>query len=328
MSGSIDDPTLVDLTADEVRVAEQGPPEHGVEPPKHERRRRFRVDRRGAARSVVSSLPTVARVFRALGVLVLSFVVFVVVFGSMRHTVRQQHLEEAFRARVAGGRAARPTWQPLPGQAIATISIPRIGLYEVVVEDTTVELLKDGPGHLLGSPLPGRPGNSVVIGRRATDGAPFRDLGELSAGDTITVVTPYGPFTYRVTGVTRQPASSPDAFAPTQDARLTLVTSASAFVPSERLVVTAELEGTSAQAGPVPRVQQQPSDLGTGGDSNAIVPLLPWLVAFAAAIVVWLVAVRRRIPHRWMRFLVAMPVAIVLLYFVFENAETLLPGSI
>lgn len=326
MSGSIDDPTLVDLTADEARVAlPEAPAEPGAAPPqKQGHRRRFRLNRR----SVVRALPAVARVFRALGVLVLSFVVFVVVFGSMRHTVRQDHLEAAFRTRVAGGHAARPTWQPVPGQAIATISIPTIGLYEVVVEDSTVELLKGGPGHVLGTPLPGRPGNAVVIGRRATDGAPFGDLGDLSPGDPITVVTPYGPFTYRVSDVTREPASSSGAFASSQDAHLTLVTSASAFVPGERLVVTAQLDGTSAQAGPIPRVQQQSSDLGTAGDPDAIVPLLPWLAALIAAIGVWLAVVRRRIPPRWTRFIVATPVLVVLLYFVFENAETLLPGSI
>ncbi len=286
--------------------------------------------RRAAGRAwaaIVRSLPAVARASRALGILVLLFVVFVVGFGALRHTSRQQHLEEAFRTRVAGGHAARPTWRPLPGQAIATIWIPSIGVYEVIVEDTTPDLLKGGPGHLLGTTLPGRAGNAVVLGRRTTDGAPFANLDHVSAGDPITVVTPAGAFTYRVDRVVRAPVGTDEVFAPATEGRLTLVTSASRLVPEDRLVVQASLDGTPAPGGPVPRVQQHASDVGTAGDPDAIVPLLPWVLVLGAAVLAWL-RIRRGIGSRWVRFLVAAPVLLVILYFVFENAENLLPGSI
>jgi sortase A len=253
--------------------------------------------------------------------------VFVVVFGAMRHTARQSHLDDAFRVRVAGGHADGPNWRPLPGQAIATISIPAIGVREVVVQDTTPELLEDGPGHLLGTPLPGQAGNAVILGRRITDGAAFRNVGELSPGDPITVVTPQGAFAYSVSQVTRVLPGQPDVLAPTSDARLTLITSGSWFFSRDRLAVIASLQGTPITPGPIPQIQLRSAQLGGTGDTNAVVPLLPWAVALVLAFVAW-TRIRRGIGSRRARFLVATPILLFVLFFLFENAANLLPGSV
>jgi sortase A len=344
MSGPTDDDTLIDLT-DEESPGGQAERQPGwrprlrrapgdERPPRHQRSfGRAVLDglataRRRTVAGVAASLPNVARLLSALGVVVMAFVLFVTVVGALRHTGRQRHLEDVFRTRVASGHADRPNWRPLPGQAIATISIPSIGVYEVVVEDTTPELLEGGPGHLLGTPLPGQAGNAVILGRRVTGGAPFRNLSELAPDDLIVVVNPSGRFTYAVEEITRTSQTATEPFVPTTDARLTLVTSASWFVPEDRVVVTASLDGTPApRTVPVALVPQRGEDLGTSGDARAVVPLLPWLAALAVALVAW-IPMRSRIQSRWWRFVIAAPVVLVLLYFVFVNAEDLLPGVI
>ena len=280
-----------------------------------------------AGRWFVASLPALARALRAAGVLVVLFIVFVVGFGAMRHTTRQAHYDEFFRERVASGRASGPGWRPLPGQAIATISIPSIELREVVVQDTTPELLQGAAGHLLDSPLPGSTGNSVILGRRITDGGAFRNLGELTTGAAITVVTPQGAFAYRVTQVVHVAPGDPDVIGPTADARLTLVTSGSWFSSRARLAVIAALQSPRIATTPVPLLPMRADQLGQTGDSDAIVSLLPWGAAFLLALLAWS-RIRRRIGSRWARFFVATPPLAFILFFVFENAARLLPGTI
>jgi sortase A len=296
--------------------------------------RRLRVARSRLAlvpartgRWFVASLPAFARALRAAGVVVLLFIVFVVVFGAMRHTTRQAHYDQFFRERVASGHASGPGWRPLPGQAIATLSIPSIDLREVVVQDTTPELLQGAPGHLIDSPLPGSTGNSVILGRRITDGAAFRDLGELTTGDAITVVTPQGAFAYRVTQVVHVAPGEPDVLGPTPDARLTLVTSGSWFSSRSRLAVIAALQSPRLAPAPVPLIPLRTDQLGQAGDSDAIVSLLPWAFAFVLALLAWS-HLRRRIGSRWRRLLIATPPFAFILFFVFENAARLLPGTI
>jgi sortase A len=280
-----------------------------------------------ASAGFVRLLPGAARTFRALGILALLFVLFVVVFGAMRHTARQERLEQAFQARVASGHAAGPNWRPLPGRAIATVSIPAIGVHEVVVQDTTPRLLEGGPGHLLGTQLPGHVGNAVILGRRVAGGAPFRNLDGLASGDEITVVTPSGVYRYEVDDVSRVAPGERDVLEQTTDARLTLITSASWFFPRDRLVVVATLDGTPLPPAPVPQLQLRPGQLGTAGDAGAIVRLIPWVVVLLVGALAWTRA-RRAIGSRWVRFLVATPPLAAVLYFVFANAEDLLPGTL
>jgi sortase A len=275
----------------------------------------------------VASLPALARALRAAGVIIVLFVVFVVAFGAMRHTTRQAHYDAFFRERVAGGHASGPGWRPLPGQAIAVLSIPAIDLREVVVQDTTPELLQGAAGHLLDSPLPGSTGNSVILGRRITDGAAFRNIGKLTTGTPITVVTPQGAFAYRVTQVVHVAPGEPDVLGPTADARLTLVTSGSWFSSRSRLAVIAALQSPRVATAPVPLVPMRADQLGQTGDSDALVSLLPWAVAFVLALLAW-TRLRRRVGSRWARFLVATPPFAFILFFVFENAARLLPGTI
>jgi sortase A len=84
------------------------------------------------------------------------------------------------------------------GQAVAELRIARLGLRTVVVRGTATADLRNGPGLLAGTPLPGQHGTTAIAGHRTTYGAPFRNLDDLRRGDAITLRLPYGTFRYAV----------------------------------------------------------------------------------------------------------------------------------
>ena len=103
------------------------------------------------------------------------------------------------RARVAylANRLERRT---LPGDALGSIRIPKVGAAFAFMRGTGREALKRGPGHYSGTVLPGQPGTVGIAGHRTTYLAPFRELDELVKGDEIELRMPYGSFTYAVEG--------------------------------------------------------------------------------------------------------------------------------
>jgi sortase A len=86
------------------------------------------------------------------------------------------------------------------GDAVARLTIPRIGLDAVVVRGTRPEDLRRAPGLFDPSALPGETGTALIAGHRTTYGAPFRHIDRLRRGDRITVAMPYGTFRYAVEG--------------------------------------------------------------------------------------------------------------------------------
>ena len=113
---------------------------------------------------------------------------------------------------------------------------------EVVVEGARSGQLRAGPGHVVGSALPGQPGNAVIAGRRTLYGGPFKHLDSLEPGDRIVVTTGQGKSTYRVTGIAKSyGAVHGSVFGDYGDNRLTLFTADPPFRASRRLVVTAKL---------------------------------------------------------------------------------------
>jgi sortase A len=85
------------------------------------------------------------------------------------------------------------------GEPIGRLTIGRIGLNMVVVQGTDHETLKKGPGHYVGSGLPGEGRLIYIAGHRTTYLAPFAAIDAIRAGDYIRFEVPYGTFTYRVT---------------------------------------------------------------------------------------------------------------------------------
>jgi sortase A len=88
--------------------------------------------------------------------------------------------------------------EPLPGDALGKLLIPKIDVSEYVVEGTDTANLRKGPGHYPDTPLPGDRGTVAIAGHRTTYGAPFRKLNELHRGNRIVMELPYGTFVYRV----------------------------------------------------------------------------------------------------------------------------------
>ena len=150
-----------------------------------------------------------------------------------------------------------------PGDAIARIEIPSIGVDSVVVAGVDPDDLKTGPGHYEGTPMPGQLGNSAIAGHRTTYGQPFYRLDEVEVGDEIVLTTVQGRFVYRATGseVVEPGASHVVATTDPTVATLTLTTCTPRYTANERLVVYADLD-VEASARP------QPAVLEYGGETD------------------------------------------------------------
>lgn len=138
--------------------------------------------------------------------LALSFVLNVTVVGHVQHLVSQQNLANEFRAQLADGTA--PVGEGdidavllADGAPVAELTIPSIGVREIVVEGTDSGTLRAGPGHRRDTVLPGQAGVSVVMGRAAAFGGPFSRLQELAPGDRFGVVTGQGQQFFEVIGL-------------------------------------------------------------------------------------------------------------------------------
>jgi sortase A len=142
--------------------------------------------------------------------------------------------------------APPPTLPPqpvfAPGDPVARLEIPRIGVDEIVVSGVGVEDLKKGPGHYPQTPLPGQPGNTAIAGHRTTYGAPFFSIDEVAPGDEIIATTFAGRFVYRVTGTVVVSPTDVGVIAGTADARLTLTSCHPLYSAADRIVVTAQLD--------------------------------------------------------------------------------------
>ena len=132
-------------------------------------------------------------------------------------------------------------------------------------------------------------------------------------------------FRYDVQTVRIVQPGDPDALGPALDSRLTLVTS-SALSSSDRLAVTATLEGDplGIPARPIPQLAAD--EQGSSGTPLALVFALGWAVLLAAAIYV-----TRRLYRHWptvATYLVSTPVLLFLCWMSFENLARLLPGTL
>ncbi|MHC0035417.1 class D sortase [Pseudoneobacillus sp. C159] len=87
----------------------------------------------------------------------------------------------------------------LPSKMVGVISISKIKVTLPILEGTSKKVLDVAAGHLEGSVLPGKSGNSAIAAHRSrTYGRMFNRLGEMKLGDEITVETKNGSFRYVV----------------------------------------------------------------------------------------------------------------------------------
>jgi sortase A len=317
---------------------------------------------------------------RNVGLFLLLFCLYQVWGTGLQEARSQDALKDAFIAARAAGRtekpalaAAPPTSPPpvantqlgttlplqdrqrqLPNEAVAILRVPKIALDKAVVDGTSVEALRKGPGRYHGSAPPGSPGNFSVAGHRTTYGAPFRELDELVVGDVIEVSTVAGDFTYAVSEPPR--IVTPDAgevLADFGDTRLTLTTCHPEYRASQRLVVVATLieeevvgppsgvpaasptpagaSGGDADTAEVPfaetydRDNELVADLGLDGSGSAWLSLGGWSVATAFVAL----ALRQQAFKRCLLgYMLGAPVAVFVTLNLFESLNRLLPAGV
>ena len=161
---------------------------------------------------------------------------------------RQQTLQEQFQRELRPAPPGQPSAggrEPLPGDVYGELVIPRISLDMMVVQGTSTEDLKSGPGHYVETADPwDRTGRVGIAGHRTTYLAPFWNLQEMQDGDPIVLRTTRGTFRYQVTRVFVLPeATAGVVLEPTARPTLVLTTCNPRFSASERLIVTADRVG-------------------------------------------------------------------------------------
>lgn len=110
---------------------------------------------------------------------------------------------------------------PVDGDPVGELRIDRVGLEAMVVHGESPAILRRAVGHLAGTAWPGDEGNVVLAGHRDTY---FRALKDVRPGDTITMRTADGTFTYIVDTTSVVPPSAVEVLAPTAERTLTLIT--------------------------------------------------------------------------------------------------------
>ncbi|XEC32703.1 class E sortase [Streptomyces fradiae] len=233
--------------------------------------------RRGPVARVLWSA---AEVLVTCGVLVLLLVVHQLWWTNQQaraQAVQQvRNLEQEWDSSPPATTTPAPTPAPIPSPpsappsapastpeapAYAVLRIPRLGLTVPVAPGVGRRAVLDRGyvGHYPGTGAPGRPGNFALAGHRNTHGEPFRYINRLQRGDTLTVRTREGTYTYRVdrilpvtsprdTGVIEPVPRSlyhPDYGYDRAGSYLTLTTCTPEFTSTYRLVVWARLVTTA-----------------------------------------------------------------------------------
>ena len=228
------------------------------------------------------------------------------------------------------------------GDPIAKIQIPRIDIDSVVVQGTSREELKKGPGHYPATPLPGQYGNAAIAGHRTTYGAPFNRLDELQKGDFILTQSLVGESVYVVSEVIIVAPTDVGVVANTPDEPwLTLTTCNPEYSARERLVVKAKMvedrSDPPAQASPSGSGSidagagggalpgEQSLEAGLSGDAASRAPAALWGVLAAVAGLLWWWAFRRwRHLGTW---LVGVGPFLAVLFVFYVYLERMLPAG-
>jgi sortase A len=169
---------------------------------------------RAIARAVGQTLIT-------LGVVVLLFVVYEVwisnLFAHRKQEAVHQQLAQAWQKGQdplhGEDRLNLPSGKQVvipAGVGFANLYVPRFGkdFAWTIVQGTDDSALERGPGHYVGTSLPGQIGNFSLAGHRVGKGEPFLNLDQLQPGDPIVVQTETNWYIYRVLGSAQQDAAA------------------------------------------------------------------------------------------------------------------------
>jgi sortase A len=225
----------------------------------------------------------IGEVLVTAGLVLLLFVVYEVYVtdwlnGQQQDELSDQIHDEWDSAAPSGAPGSPMTVAPAEGELLAVLHIPRLGedWQRVVLEGTAEDELSKGPGHYIGTALPGQVGNVALAGHRVGKGSPFLDADALVPGDAIVVETADSWFVYRVLGDpdTGDYATDPSGIpgqqivAPTDVAVIAPVPGAAGVAPTasyltlttchpkysarQRLIVHAVLEGAGISKADAP----------------------------------------------------------------------------
>jgi len=93
------------------------------------------------------------------------------------------------------GQGDESTFEPIVGEVVGVLSLPKIDSELAIVEGTDPDELAKGVGHYKGSYFPNQGGQIVLSGHRDTV---FKQVGELELGDELLVKMPYGDTSYEI----------------------------------------------------------------------------------------------------------------------------------
>jgi sortase A len=305
----------------------------------HTKPRQPRVEDRRRERLLV-----VASWVRNIGAIILLFVAWQL-WGT---SIAQHHAQSALKSQFEG-KIHHPVAKPAPGFTLipattripdppngtpmANLQIPKIDLNEVVVSGTDEGDLAKGPGHYLGTAMPGQAGNVAIAGHRTTHGAPFNRLAELAIGDPIYLTTASGQkLTYIVSAVP-VPVSPSDVTVLNNfgDDRLTLTTCNPEYSARQRLIVVAAyLPPGATHPAPIAKGTGRAYALAPAETSGWNTTLLP-LVAIELLALVGLGLTYRRLSRvygKGTEWIILGPVWIALLIALFETLTNFLPAAV
>ena len=207
--------------------------------------------------STRSREPRLAQILREIGRTLITLGILVLFFAGYQNWITdttQHRSQTALQHEVTKVISGKPVTSvigpntPLPtskdpgeGHWLGVISIPTISLSQVIVDGTDKSQLQLGPGHYIGTAMPGEAGNVAIAGHRTTWGRPFRNLDKLHMGDQIFITTPRAAIMYRVVWIKVVSPGDTSVVAPTKTPSLTLTTCNPPYSAASRLVVRAEL---------------------------------------------------------------------------------------
>lgn len=180
--------------------------------------------------------------FFAIGILALTYVVFVLLDASLYQAYQTWRFEQAVKKNgqvINNNRdlelpispAALEKIEPVTtevldleghdGALLGRIEVSRIGLAAMILEGTDRTTLRRAVGHISGTALPGQLGNMALAAHRDTF---FRPLRHIRRDDVITLATYNASYSYRVDSTRVVEPEDAYVLDDSSDAILTLVT--------------------------------------------------------------------------------------------------------
>ena len=266
-------------------------------------------------RAVFGRVVTIALI--ALLALLASYAGFRIFEGPIAdawYSTRQHQLASQLAAsRVHAGR----------GNAVAVMQIPRVGMNLVIAEGDSPQQLRSGPGHRIGTPMPGAIGNSVITGHASGWGGPFAALKDLKSGDLVVVQAPgpvpvYGFF--KVSSTREVSAHDVAPFANSTDRRVTFVSGAGSGFSDRRLVVTAVSGPVGELLAPQPDLRASTSAGSLAWNAEVALAFCGFAIAFGL-----IFALRKRYSTMTLALMVTPVVALGLLGLLLDLDAALPP---